>query len=170
MITIKDWMETVGYRITEGSDYGWNCYGENSYCLDSWNRIQEGNSLSIVFDTITQTVYEVQAHDYLNHRSYRIINPEYQEAYRREAKVRDVDPDCAWDNVNYVDLETDEDWMEKAQAIVDGVDYDTRVQIPIELPESDLLELFKLAHKRDITLNQLVEEIIIKQCQSILST
>ena len=51
MITLKEWMEIVDYRITEGSGYQWQCYGPNAYCLDSWNGEQDGHSLSIIFDT-----------------------------------------------------------------------------------------------------------------------
>ena len=55
MITIKDFMETVDYRITEGSDFGWKCFGPNSYCLDSWSGEQDGYSIGITFDTKNQT-------------------------------------------------------------------------------------------------------------------
>ena len=41
MITLKEWMELVDYRVTEGSDYGWNCYGPNVHMLDSWNGDQD---------------------------------------------------------------------------------------------------------------------------------
>ena len=51
MITIKEWMELVDYKITEGSTYGWQCYGPNAYCLDSWNGVYDdgGYSFSIIF-------------------------------------------------------------------------------------------------------------------------
>ena len=41
MITLKEWMELVDYRITEGSDYCWSCYGPDAYSLDSWNGDQD---------------------------------------------------------------------------------------------------------------------------------
>ena len=40
MITMKEWMELVDYKITEGDSYGWSCYGPNSYQLSSWNGVQ----------------------------------------------------------------------------------------------------------------------------------
>jgi hypothetical protein len=43
---------------------------------------------------------------------------------------------------------------------VTGQDYDTRVSVPVELDDSELFELMRRAHERDITLNQLVEEIL----------
>ena len=160
MITLKQFMEVVNYRITEGSDYGWNCYGSNAYTLDSWDGDQDGSSFSIIIDTVTQAVYEVQVHDYKNQRSYRFINPEYKAAHDAEAVDRGINPNEAWDDVSYVDLETVEDWLDKAEAIFAGVDYDTRVQVPLTVDDDTLFQMMKLAHERDITLNQLVEEIL----------
>lgn len=153
-------METVNYRITEGSDYGWQCYGHDAYMLDSWNGDHDGHSLTIIFDTKTQEVYEVQAHDYVNERAYRLINPDYAKKNKKEARKRDVNRKEAWDDVNYVDLETDEDFLEKAQAIVDGTDYDTRVQVPLDLPDDLLLEAAMNAHRQNITLNEYINNAL----------
>ena len=160
MITLKEWMEVVDYRITEGSGYGWQCYGSDAYCLDSWNGDQDGHSLSITFDQKTQVVYEVQIHDYLHNRAYRMINPDYVEAHNAEASSRGSDSEEAWENVNYVDLEVDDDWFQKALAVVAGEPYDTRVSVTIDLCDADMLALMKMAHDRDITFNQLVEEVL----------
>jgi len=77
-----------------------------------------------------------------------------------EALSRGVDFKQAWDAVNYVDLEDDEDFCEKAEAIRDGIEYDTRVSVPLTVPDDVLFELMKRAHEQDITLNQLVEQIL----------
>ena len=160
MITLKQWMEVVGYRITEGSEYGWNCYGTKPYMLDSWNGEQDGHSLTIIFDTETQMVYEVQAHDYVNNRAYRMINPLYKDAQQKKAKEMGEFADMAWDDVNYTDLEVEEDWLDKATAIVNGEEYDERVSVPLEFTDEELLTYMKLAHSKDITFNQLVEEAL----------
>ena len=160
MITMKEWMELVGYRITEGSTYMWQCYGSDAYCLDSWNGDQDGHSLSIIFDTKDQTVYEVQAHDYVHNRAYRMINEDFCKKNKKEAKRRDVNKDQAWDDVEYVDLEVDDDFIQKCLAISAGEDYDTRVSVPVDFSDEELLQYMKLAHERDITFNEFVEEAL----------
>jgi hypothetical protein len=162
MITMKEWMELVDYKITEGSDYGWDCYGPYSYQLDSWNRVHGdgGYSFTITFSTKSQKVYEVQVHDYTNNRAYRMINPKFQEKHRKEALARNVNLNEAWDDVDYVDLDVDDDFFQKALAIKDGESYDTRVQVPVDFSDEDLLQYMKMAHERDITFNQLVEEAL----------
>ena len=157
MITLKEWMELVEYRITEGSDYGWNCYGHDAHMLDSWNGDQDGHSFTVVFDTKTQVVYEVQAHDYVHNRAYRLINPDFKSAHDAEARDRNISIDDAWDDVRYVDLDVDDDFIQKGLAIRDGEDYDTRVQVQVEFSDDELLTYMKIAHDRDITFNQLVE-------------
>ena len=159
MITLKDWMECVNYRISEGSDYQWMCYGINAYSLDSWDRDHDGVSASVVFDTDDQTVYQVEVHDYTNERSYRFINPDYRDAYRKECKQRGVE-DEAYDGVKFIDLETEEDFLDKCRAIMNYEDYDDRVSIPIEFDDDELLVLMKMAHERDMTFNQFVEEAL----------
>ena len=162
MITIKEWMELVDYKITEGSNYSWDCYGPYSHTLDSWNGVhgKGGYSFSIIFSTKSQKVYEVSMCDYTNNRAYRMINPKFQEKHRKEAESKSVLANQAWDDVNYVDLDVDDDFIQKALSIKAGEDYDTRVQVEVDIPDEDLLQYMKIAHERDITFNQLVEEAL----------
>jgi hypothetical protein len=162
MITIKEWMELVDYKITEGSEYGWGCYGPYSHTLDSWNRVHGpgGYSFSITFSTKSQKVYEVSVCDYTNDRAYRMINPKFQEKHRKEALARGVNLNEAWDCVDYVDLDVVDDFIQKCLAIKAGETYDTRVQVPVDFSDEELLQYMKMAHERDITFNELVEEAL----------
>ena len=162
MITIKEWMELTDYKITEGSDYCWSCYGPNSYTLDSWNGVhgKGGYSFSIIFSTKSQKVYEVSMCDYTNDRAYRMINPKFQKKHVNEAKMRNVNLNEAWDCVEYVDLDVLDDFIQKALAIRAGEDYDTRIQVPVDFSDEELLQYMKMAHERDMTFNELVEEAL----------
>ena len=162
MITMKEWMELVDYKITESSDYGWECYGPNSYTLDSWNGVhgKGGYSFSIVFSTKSQKVYEVSMCDYTNNRAYRMINPKNVEKHRKESESKSVLANQAWDDVNYVDLDVVDDFIQKALAIRAGEPYDTRVSVPVNFTDEELLTYMKIAHERDITFNQLVEDAL----------
>jgi hypothetical protein len=133
--------------------------------LDSWNGEQDGHSFTVIFDTKTQTVYEVQAHDYVHNRAYRMINPDFQKKAKKEARKRDVNKDMAWDDVDYVDLETDDDFIQKCLSIKAGEDYDTRVSVPLELENDEMFELMKMAHEQDLTLNEFVEQLLRRVIQ-----
>ena len=162
MISIQEYFETVKYKITEGSDYGWECYGPNSYQLSSWNGVHGtgGWSANIVFSTKSQKVYEVAVCDYTNNRAYRLINPKFVEKHNKEARQRSESDKQAWDDVEYIDLDVDADFLEKARAIIAGQDYDTRVQMQVDFTNEELLKYMTMAHEQDITLNQFIENAL----------
>lgn len=160
MITLKDWLEVVDYRISEGSVYGWTCFGPNAHRLDAWNGDPEGTNASVVFDTQNQTVYEATVYDYAKPRAFRMINPNYVTQYKAEAKKQNVNPDQAWDDVNYIDLDVEDDFLDKARAIMSNQPYDDRVKMPLVMPDEDLFELMKMAHEYDMSLNQFVEQAL----------
>jgi hypothetical protein len=89
-----------------------------------------------------------------------MINPDYKDAHDQEAEQHNVSAKEAWDECDFVDLEEDDDFMQKALAIRDGVDYDTRVSVPLTVPDDVLFELMKRAHEQDITLNEFVEGVL----------
>ena len=153
---------TFQHRITDGSEYLWHCYGNNVRSIDYTSKYACGY---VVFDTETHTVYEVSVSPVadawaIEPKPYRYINPEYQEAYKQEAINRGIDADQAWDDIKWVDLETEEDFIEKATAMFKGEKFDTRIVVPIDLDNDTMLKLAMEAHKRDITLNQMVEEVL----------
>ena len=83
MITLKEWMEIVDYRITEGSEGGYTEFGSNVHSLSAWNGDHEGWSFNIVFNTKDQTVFMVEVCDYKHDQAYRLINPDYKKKYKK---------------------------------------------------------------------------------------
>ena len=176
MITLKQWLELANYRISEGEKYMWDCYGEDTFMLTSWNGIhgKGGYSSDITFDTKTQVVFEVCVYDYTNDRAYRMINPRYATAHTEEAKTRGVDMNTAWDGVDYIELDVEEDFVEKATAILSGQDYDTRVMMQLELDSELEIEIYRNAHRLDMTVNDYMQmalvELIKTQAPELLET
>ena len=162
MIIMKEWMELVDYKVTEGGDYGWRCYGPNAYQLSSWNGLHDkgGWSFNIVFSTKTQKVYEVTVCDYTNNRAYRMIAENKLEKHRREALAHSVNMNEAWDSVEYVDLEVDDDFISKCLAIKAGEDYSTDISVPLDLPDDLLMFAFKAAHAENMTFNDWMNQML----------
>jgi hypothetical protein len=162
MITMKEWMELVDYKITEGGEYGWACYGPNSYQLSSWNGLHDkgGWSFNIIFSTKTQKVYEVTVCDYTRSRAYRMIVENKQEKHRKEAEHKSELANQAWDDVDYVDLEVDDDFIQKCLAIKAGEDYSTDVSVPLDLPDDLLMFAFKCAHAENMTFNDWMNKML----------
>jgi predicted transcriptional regulator len=157
MLTLPEFLELMDYRITGGSEFQWQCYGGHAQTIDSDGA---NHSFSVVFDRDDQVVYEVTVCDYVNNRAYRMINSDFKSGHDDEAAGRGVPANQAWGDVLYVDLDVDDDFIQKSLAIRDGKPYDTRVQLDLDLDDDLLFGLMKLAHQRDITLNQLIEQIL----------
>jgi len=162
MITMKEWIELVDYKITEGSDFCWRCYGPNAYQLSSWNGVhgKGGYSFNIVFSTKTQKVYEVTVCDYTNDRAYRMIVENKQTKHLKESEARGVNINEAWDDVEYVDLEVDDDFISKCLAIKTGEDYSTDISVPLDLPDDLLMFAFKQAHAENMTFNDWMNKML----------
>jgi hypothetical protein len=155
--------EITDHRITGGSEYQWQCYPDARY-LDYESDYAH---LSVVYSTVNQIVYSaevsINSEAWTEDKSpYRWMNSDYSDAYIAESKQRNVDPNQAWDDVKWIDLEVEEDFLEKAEAIFNGKAFDARIQVPVELDNDTLLKLFTMAHERDITLNELITEILQK--------
>lgn len=153
--------EAMDHKITEGSEFQWSCWANARY-LDYESEFAH---VSVIYNTTTQEIYQADvslktdawAQD---ERPYRWTNPLYKDAYLAEAKQRNIDPDDAWDNVKWIELEVAEDFLEKATAIFNGDEWDTRIQVPLDLDDDLILNLAMEAHKRDITLNKMVEIVL----------
>ena len=161
---LKQVNEITNHRITEGSEYCWNCYPNARYLSYE----SEFAHVSVLYSTETQEIYEADVSIKVDNwfdedkemRPYRWLNPEYKDAMITEAKERKVKWRKAWDDVKWIDLEVTEDFLEKTKAIFNGESHDKRIQVPIELEDDVMLKLCMEAHKRDITLNQMVEKVL----------
>ena len=154
---------TFDHQITGGGNYGWNCY-DNPWTIDYSSKYAYGY---VIFNIVTGEVYEVSvspnsdAWNGNEPKPYRWLNPNTKDAYYAEAEKRKIDPNVAWDDVTWADCELTEDFIKKASAMFKGETFDTRIEVPIELEESVMLQLCMEAHKRDITLNDMVGEILL---------
>lgn len=153
--------EAMNHKIVGGSDYQWNCF-PNARFLDYESDYAH---VGILYSTVTQEVYQADASIKLDRWSkdekpYRWTNPLFKDAYINEAKEHAIDPDQAWDDVKWIALEVAEDWLEKAHAMFNGEEWDERIVVPLDLGDDLILQLAMEAHKRDITLNKMVEIVL----------
>lgn len=159
MITIETAIKLANYKITGGAEYQWKCFGPNARFMDFESNPNEV-SFSLIFDTVTQEVYEATVCDYTKENCYRIMNPDYTDAYLCEADSRNVNPNQAYDEVEYIDIDVEEDFIEKATAILNGQPYDERVTVAFNLPNDVLFILMKDAHEQDMTFNDYMTDVL----------
>jgi hypothetical protein len=88
-----------------------------------------------------------------------MINPTHQPQFMMEVASRGID-DTAWEDVKWIDLEVDDDFIQKALAIKAGEDYNTNISVPLDFTDEELLKYMVMAHERDMTFNQFVTEAL----------
>lgn len=160
MVDLDQWLQAVNYGVTEG----WRVFNSNYMYAYSCEKQDENNeyvcSLICEFNRLSKEVDVIEAHDYINKRAYRWINPKYVKIYRKNFESRGLDFKKAYDDTNFIDLETESDILSKTLSIYEGFPYDDRVEIPLNLEKNDLFELMSLAHEKDVTLNQYVTDLL----------
>jgi hypothetical protein len=155
---IKEINEILDHKIFEGSEYCWSCYPNGRFLDYTSDHAQ----VSVVFSTENQRVYQAEIWPSEDSQLpiYRWIDPEFFPAYKAECAARGTDFNIALDTIRYVDLEVPADFLEKARAIFNGKTFDPRIQVQLDLEDEVLLQLAMEAHKRDITINQMVDQIL----------
>lgn len=161
-MNLSEFIKNFDSKITDGSEYGWNCYGYDARYLDFESKYAHA---SIIYNCKNQTVYQANisckedGDDNLPN-PYQWFNPEYRENFMKECTSRGTDPHHAWDDVYYIELETVEDFLEKSHAIFNNLPFDRRISVPLEVDDDVILHLALEAHKRDITMNKMVEILL----------
>lgn len=157
-MTLSDFFNSVDYKVSGGGRFCWDCFGQLAHTIDATGNL--GADASVTFDTGTHMVYTVEVWDSVNDREYRWVNPAFVSVYKNESIRRSVDYTSSIDDRKYIDIEVEQDMLEKLKAIVHGENYDTRIQVPLNLPKTEMLQLMTLAHEQDITFNQLIGNIL----------
>lgn len=163
MITVDEFLQTIDYEVTSGEPFCWNCFGPDARFMCSDNQTEDGrignkHTISIVFDSRDLTVYQMEALDYVNNNFYRWTHPDWNQAYKDEVASRGLEE--LNESSPFIELETQEDMLEKARAIHLGEEYDDRISIPLNIDDAALLLLMKEAHRLDMTFNEFVTQVI----------
>ena len=120
--SINRFFYIIDYKISDGDEYLWQAYGENSWCVEyngenCYNNIT--HEVVAVFDRKTLIIYEVVCYDYINEVNYRWIHPDYIDEVNQEAKERNVDNSIAYNNIKFIEVSSFEEWESKTREIID---------------------------------------------------
>ena len=157
-MNLNNILKILKYKFTSGGKYGWSCYGDDAFYLDFKNKHDKPIG-SVVIGTIGN-VYECTVEVPGEGLCYRWIDPNYKDDMMSEAESRGCDREHAWDDVRFTDLEVESDFLEKMKAIVNDEEFDRRVLVPLELPDTELMALFKMAHEKDMSFNEYICEVL----------
>ena len=169
---IIDVMKAAHFKIAEGSEYGWDCFGDKDevYSLDFSETLGsfDTNSASVVFNRRTGQVFEVTAYD-KSDNCFRWIDPQYVSVVKTEFETRNLDFKVAYDNNQFVDVHDETTILEILEILIlnpDASEYlapyleEEDSIITIKMTDSELALISRAAHLKNMTLNQFMIEAV----------
>ena len=165
MIDLEQWMSAINYEIVEGWNPGWKTFGDYTHAYSATKSNSFGKyicELNCEFSKYTKEVFLIEAHDLVNRRSYRWIHDDFKKKYEEDFVKYGLEFDYALDDVKFIDLSAESDILRKTMSIYEGITYDERVEVPLDLNDDEIYELMKRAHEQDVTLNQYVTSILVR--------
>lgn len=155
MKRINAFLRAANWQVTEGTAFGWDCFGPNiRYLIASINETDV--HASAIFSTESKELYVMELFVAEQNTNRRWINPKYQETYRSAFIARALDPDRADEVSQFIDTDFD-DMLRRTTEAFSGPRYS---DIDLHLEEEVAVAAMKVAHGKDITLNELVDEIL----------
>lgn len=106
-ITLSGIASKLAWRVYEGSEFLWSCYGENCRYIDFKCKDDDWHTweVSVIFDTATLHIREIVGHGSIwsltENDPWKWHDPRFREAYLEECQSRKIKPDHAYDDVMY---------------------------------------------------------------------
>ena len=88
-------------RVSGGDNFQWKCWGDNARFME-FADINGSEFCSVVFDTKTYDVYDIEIFIPDTDICFRWFNPAFINSYINEAKVRNIDYMLAWDSIKFI--------------------------------------------------------------------
>lgn len=161
-MNLSEIIKITNFKMNEENiPFLWNCFGKNARILD-FNSNNLSYSVSCVFDSETQKIYEVNICS-SDSKYYRWIDENFIEIVKKEYCDKNIDFKKATDELNWIDLDNTEDVLRKVTQVIENGVCDEYVVINLDLEKDVIFNLSMLAHEKNITLNEMIVEILRKE-------
>jgi hypothetical protein len=154
---LKKILKLFDYRISEGSEFLWDCFGPNARYLDFNGPDSMQNSVGVVYDTITTKVYQIDFCCESVDDVYTWVDPEYEVAHHRECTARNVErTNQCYSKQSFLTMALD--------AYHGRVpDTDLALDIDLNLSAGDVHQLHLMSVEKGITFDELVNEALAQE-------
>lgn len=160
-MTLHDFFSMFDYKVTEGSEFYWNCFGPNCRFIELKNNEIGG---CVVFSKEDQEILQAEVYDEAKNVAYRWMPPSAKEKYFTECEVRNVPKMEAWEGCDFIDVETVNEFSDIVKSLIQGEplegDFEGDMDVELELPHHVIVFLSLEAHKRNITLNEMINIVL----------
>ena len=161
MIFLNEIIRATNYSNIKPDKYCWDSFGKfaNLTYIEVENASEE--ILSFIYDYRTQEVFLIHlSTDDTTH--YQWVSKNHFEKYNEECIKRGYDVNKVYDDsdIVYINVDDETQILQQISSIFENITANNLSNLDFVLDDDLILPLAKMAHERDITLNQLITEII----------
>jgi len=154
---LKKILKLFDYRISEGSEFMWKCFGPNARYLDFISPDSIQNSVSVVYDTLTTKIYAMDFCCETVDGVYSWVDPKYEVAHARECKEHNVDRrNQCFSKQSFLTMAVDA-YAGRTP------DVDLALDVDLDLEPSVVHQLHLMAAAKGITFDELVNLAISQE-------
>jgi hypothetical protein len=157
---LKKILKLFDYKISDGSEFQWGCFGPNARYLDFNSDTCIQNSVSVLYDTITTKVYQMDFCCESVEGVYTWVDPKYEVAHARECLRRGIEG-------NKYQCYSKESFLTMALDAYHGrtPDTDLALDVDVDLSAGDIHQLHLIAESKGITFDELVNEVLAQELE-----
>ena len=157
-------IKAAQFKIVGGAPFGWQNFGSNARTLE-FSKTGDGyDCASVVFDTVTQEVYEITFNpEFDASKNYRWINPTYLDEYKKECLKKGVTFEIFGDSDRWIDCELSEDIVDKISTYFSTGTFDERIMVSLDLSDEAVVALNTLAAAKGVSIDIVAEEILTEE-------
>jgi len=114
-----DVSKATGDRLINHEPSMWKCFGEHTMRVE-YKDTSGMPYANAIFDMKSQEVMYISVEVPGQPQAFQWINPDYKTAYYKESEQLGIDPQIAWDEFNFTNVETEELILEYLKDVGEG--------------------------------------------------
>lgn len=156
MVNVRQLLDILRFKVTEGFEYPYESFCEDAYCVA---RVTDQYEISMVFSPSTTRVYQVSCTNYVDEIIHEWVHPQHNIPIELAEKL----PHFKYNSM------TEQDIPDVVKNTLDSSIEDQQHDISLEIDDSLLLQIMRAAHEHNMTFNDYVNMMLLDHANQVLS-
>jgi hypothetical protein len=178
----KDIIKATSYQINSSDIFLWQCFGNNCRIYDL---ILSTNNENLILDEYSEPnyigsfvadnngkIYASYFYDEKNNIASRWVDPEYLVQYKKEYSLKNLNFSYFLETVLFTDIFNEKDYLTILSTYYQNNKLDIHLSknenISVNLDDNTFLFIAKLAHEKNITFNEMSNELLSSQLLKLI--
>ncbi len=157
---LKDILHRTLGLISGGAPFLWGCYGDYTHHIDFES--DEGVPCSIVFNRLTNRVFEVSCDKPDGSGAWRWIDPQFRDAHAEEVRRRAIEDATYEYGPQFDEVGTEKEMLDLITLAFEGCQYEDNI-ININASDETMAQVQAKADERGMTAQEFILETLLDQ-------